>query len=98
MKISTIIALVIGVVCVVAIVTSLFSAGKLIKIAYDKLLGVSHNCYYYPTPTKETEQPKCQEDKAQTRREIADSAALLTVSLPLAIFAGRRLWKLKEAN
>ncbi len=92
MKISTIIALVIGVVCVVTTIISVFGAGKLIKIAYDGLLNVPHNCYYYRPDGG------CEEDKSQTRREVADSAAMVTVSLPLAIVSFRRLLKLRNSG
>ena len=90
MRINTIIALVVGVVCVVSAITTLFGAGSLIKVAYDELLGVPHNCYSYRPDGQ------CTEDKAQTKRDIADSAAMVTVAFPVAFFSFRRLTKQKE--
>lgn len=88
-----------GLIMVVAILTSMFAVGSLGKLGLEKLMGVD-NCFYtrpmvepkdddvdYVQSTEDSVQAKqCKEESNNnTRRQIADSLAILLVSIPLSV-------------
>lgn len=92
-----------GIIFVVAVVTSMFAVGTVGRIGFERLLQVD-NCYYARTPV-EVVDPKgevqgvdgaylenCKRDTAnQNKRTVADSLAMLLVSLPVSWFFYRKV-------
>lgn len=87
-----IVASALSIVFIVSAVTSVFSAGRLLQTGFEAALGVT-DCYYVTKPTGET---ACEVDYNNMKRNVASSAALFVVSLPLAYFLYRKVWSLRK--
>lgn len=88
-----------GLIFVVAVVTSMFALGSVGRIAFERLMGVD-NCYYAtkPVAVDGTPQPdinyaeQCKKDTANNdKRNAADALAMLLVALPTALFSYKKV-------
>lgn len=93
-----------GLIFVVSAITVMFSVGSMAKFGLERALGVD-NCYYATVSTVLPKEPVrndssasqeaiCRkEQKNNDKRQIADSMAILLVSLPMSVFFYRKTKK-----
>ena len=99
--VKTVLLVTIAVLFLVSAIISLVSASRLIsETTKTYLLGVE-SCTYKPVarvlePTENyiPEKEECKVDFNNARRVLADTIAMLIVSLPVAVFTYRRLFKI----
>lgn len=100
-KVKIIAAISIGIVFIVSACATIFSTAKVANVVLrDYILEVTTcNYYYEPTPVCTdkvcaTPEPKCEVDKNQSKRDIADGLSLMLIAAPIGLFLYRKLRKM----
>lgn len=87
----------IALVFLVTGIMSVVGAGKLANIGLEKVLGVENCDYRYNTPkpniTGTTPEYVCKPDTNRTKKDMADSLAMILISLPVSIWSYRKINK-----